>query len=565
MKPLRPALVIASLLLSVLGACGDIEAEYQAYLNRADRSNPNVIDPDAARGKGVVADIRGQHIFNVDLKPIGAIKLRLRVSIREFVELEGGRARVEGDFRLADADPDRFEPGPDSPPLATFTSEIEEDGYLEIDLGRVYVPAALSPIPETAVDVVLRFKAIIVSADEICGFIDDPESVVIAPAPFVLVGTTFGSARWNPDGSQPPRIPETCPFPLGIPTGPPPEPTDPEDLRPPGIETPFGQPSDIGGRFFMRAAVAGSNLVLDFILDTTIETHESDPPADCRRIGRGTSQYVRAELRTFTNDDRYGPEDPPVGRFCSQISERGLFNALVRGIVAPSSLGEVNGDIALSAVIVDQDTFCATAAGTVTRPLSLNLAGSTAGFVRMAEDAWELPASPLAACPPVLAPPPPPLPQTGVREDLTGRWFFEVRSFESTTPEQVVFQYVGDLRSLRDEDNPDALVVDALLRRYGNGARPTDPGVGIAFGSVVSPEGQFVLQANGILGQSSSGQAIDGNMAMRLVALSSDVLCGEADGRLFRPFQAPFASFRVVAARLPETVWGEVQQLPSCP
>ncbi|TVR04363.1 MAG: hypothetical protein EA398_02325 [Deltaproteobacteria bacterium] len=575
---MRATVAVCSSLLSFLvvscflaGCGGEIRDDYEAFLQRVDRTNPNVIDGEAARGRGVVADITGQHLLNVDLKPIGSVRLLLRASVLTFEELPEGtpeqpdaRGRITGEFRLAEADPTVFEPR--SEPLATFESYIEEDGFMEINLGRVYVPPSLSPIPDTAVDVVLNFKAVILDEDTLCGYIDDPEVTVISPAPLGLVGTTFGSRRWNPDGSQPPTVPDTCPFSLGLPDGPPPPDVEPGDLVPPGLDTPFGQLADLTGRFFMRAAVAGSPLVLDFILDAVMEEFpEGERPPECRQIAQGSNRVVRAELRTFTNDDRYGPEDPSVGAFCAQVSTSGRFNAVVEGIVAPSSLGEVNADIALSLVTVDADTFCGGAAGTVTTPLSLNLSGSTAGFVRMPDDFWGLPDNPIAGCPPTQADPPGPLDEEGERQDIDGRWFFSIETVGGVGDRAQRFQFIGDLRYFAEEEDDTDAVVDAVIRRFGEGARPTDPAVGFVTGSTVDERGQFTLRINGPLGTDpTTERSVEGNIALRAVIRDADTLCGAGQGRIFRPFQAPFVDWRFTAARLPANVWGEVESLPSC-
>lgn len=561
---LSTALFTLSLL--VVACAGDeILDNYEAFLDRADRSNPNFIDPDAARDKGVLVDITGEHLLNVDLRPIGTVKLRLRASFHTFELQDDGRGFVTGAIRLAEADPAVFTPT--SEPLAEFESYIEPDGFMIIDLGRVYVPAELSPIPDTAVDVNLSFKAVVLSEDELCGYIDDPESNVIAPAPLDLVGTTFGSQRWNPDGSQPATVPETCPFPLGLPEpgagggGP----VDSGSLVAPGIETPFGSFEDISGRFFMRAAVAGSSLVLDFIVDTVLEEHE-EAPADCRKIRGGTDTYVRGELRTYTGDDRYSEADPPVGSFCSQIATNGRLDALVEDIVAPSSLGEVNGDISLSVVIVSEDVFCAAAGGFVSRPLVLDLIGTTVGFVRIDEGLWGEPDEPLAACPPVIADAPDAVEDaSGEPDDIDGRWFLFINGVPASRESELELRAIADLRTVANEGDDDYMIVDSLVRRYGSEAKQTDPAIGFNTGMEVDEDGQFTFNLNGLLGRLDDGSDVEGNIAIRAWAQDEDTLCGIASARIFRPFKAPFATFTVSGRRLPLDVWGEVEAAPDCP
>lgn len=338
-------------------------------------------------------------------------------------------------------------------------------------------------------------------------------------------------------------------------------------LAPPPLDTPFGQLADLTGRFFMRMAVSGSSLVLDYIVDVVMEDLPSgEPPTECTPILRGSNRVVRGELLIFTDDDRYGPDDPPAHVFCSQVSDRGRFNVLIPELVSPSGLGQVSADVALALTTVDQNTFCGDAAGAMTSPLTLNLAGSSVGFVRIPGDFWGLPDEPRRACPATLADPPDPLPIHGQRTNIDGRWFLRVQSLVGTGGPVLTFNYIGDLRYFSGDERDDSPTVDAIIRRYGGNARPTDPAVGLVSGSAVDDRGQFTLLIDGELATDPiQGTSHEGNIALRAVIVDDTLLCGEGRGRIFRPFQAPFVEWKLTAARLPGDLWAEFETLPPCP
>lgn len=564
-------------LLLALPACGD--GPEQAYLDFLDRAERDPPEATVVEITGQVADISGNHLYNVYIRPLGNVFLPLRATFEDFSLQEDGTATVRGAFRLANNPEDFGRPDPVSEPLAVFEAIIEEDGFMDVDLGTVFVPENLSPIEDTSVLVNLRFSIIVIDEDEMCGFVDNEDSVVIEPIGLSLRGTTLGSLRYAEDGTEPPEVPTAC---AGLPEGVEPEPSvgEPGQVRPPTFITRFGQVADIGGRFFMRAQVS-SSLDLRFIMDA--EFIEGPRPEDCRTIAQGLDLWVRAELRSYTDDGLFGPDDPPVGAFCSQISQNGRFNASVPGLRAPSRLGDVDGDIALGGIILDADHLCAFGAGNIREPLRLPLDNTPVGFVRIPEDVWDQPEDAPSSCPDPQADPPEPFEEEGLDLPADGRWYIALRpDAENAEGYETPFAFMVDLTQIDPlpAEGSEAIppsVIDAVVRRFDSeGASPTARALGVVSASQLE-RGQFLFEADGVLNRmrpeptdddpSPSVIASEGTLTFRALRTGEDTLCGVANLRLFRPLQAPFASVRFDGVRLPTRSWEAPDALPTddCP
>ncbi|MFT4704966.1 MAG: hypothetical protein ACI81R_002674 [Bradymonadia bacterium] len=359
-----------------LGACGESAPRetFYDFLGRADRDAGDVGELGLT---GAFVDVRGAYLMNVDLRPLGDVQLELRVTIDRFDELPDGGfgARIGGSFHFPD------EPV-DSPPLATWESEYSRDGRFQLRSGRVRISADRSPIEDTAVDVDFVLDVLVLSEGEFCGQVTDEESVTFAPLILELRGTTFGGRLYDPTGPIPTEVPLRCP---GAPEpegdAGTPDVGDGDVLEAPVELVSEGVRADIGGRYWFATAIPSFPLGLNFIADITYREGDSRAAID------GT-------LRTDTSE----PGAPSAATFSAEVDEVGRFDVVIFGLVAEGTL-TVEADVALAARIVDEDTFCGAADGSVFSPLSISLEGTTFGAVRIADDATEAPDNILTDCP----------------------------------------------------------------------------------------------------------------------------------------------------------------------
>lgn len=379
-------LVGLGLLVALLaGGCGDPGQPFDDFLARADRTPPELPSDGMT---GVLTDIRGDYLYNIALKPLGDVYLRLRVTFTQYdLDENGTGALVAGEFRFPD---ETLE----DTPLASFETSLDSAGHMTIDVGHVRIEADRSPIEDTAVETDFSLDVTVLDTLNMCGAITDDESVVTQPIQLLLKGTTFGGERYGELGQIPVDVPVECPH---VDNGPEPDldagdvddASDAGDLdagdmglQPPDVDLGTGQRADVSGRFWLKAALTGTTLALDLLVDITYHESENGASVD------GSLRSVRAD-----------PGDPAIAQFSEPVDDNGEFSVVVMGLMTDSALGPVEADIALAGIIVDADTLCGEAAGFVTSPLNLNLRGTTFGAVRIPADSTEEPEDAISACP----------------------------------------------------------------------------------------------------------------------------------------------------------------------
>jgi len=372
---------------SVICACSSdaVGDYYFAFLDRADRTPaPLEVPP----GAGVLVDVTGDYLFNIDLggAGLGEVKLELKVTFDTFTLLtdedsDGDAgvpigAIVSGAFRFPDE-------SNDTEPLTTFTDvEVDEFGRMELDLGFVRIEPQRSPIENTAVEVEFKLQVVILDEMRLCGVIDDDTSNVSQPIQILLRGVTFGAQRYESPSDIPTGVASGCPPDFG--GEPEPEPdagtdvgpdveVDPDadgGLTPPDVDLGDGVRADISGAYWMSVGVAGGALSLNFYVDIIYSESDSGEAA------------VIGALR-HTADD---PGAPAIAVFTESVNSNGEFVALVPGLRVPSRLGVVEADVALLGIIRDADFWCGAGAGQVFRPIAIDLDGTRFGAVRLPAD-----------------------------------------------------------------------------------------------------------------------------------------------------------------------------------
>ncbi len=381
--------VLAGAAVAMIAACteaGNCESDYisstgEHYCDFIDRADRSPADADEVVEEGVLIDVTGDYLFNVDLggAGLGDVQLELKVSFTDFRMQDDGTALVDAAFRYPDE-------GPEATPLATSDDvAIASNGRMALDIGEVRVEPERSPIEDTAVEVAFVLQVTILSLEEMCGSVTDDESNVSSPIPIQLKGVTFAAQRYGDAGQIPTNVPNRCPqgvgggddvgvpdagmdagFPdiggddISIPDG---------GLVPPDEPLPTGSRADITGRYWMSVGIAGGALSLDFIADT-------------RYVEGGGSAAVDGALRHVKAEGG----DTAVATFTTPVTEGGVFDVIVYGLTAESTIGDVLADVALRAVILDEDTWCGVADGAVSQPITVNLAGTTFGAVRVPDD-----------------------------------------------------------------------------------------------------------------------------------------------------------------------------------
>ena len=325
--------------------------------------------------EGRLVDVRGDWLFNIYLLPLGEVFLELRTTFRTFeLNQSGDLANITGEFRMANVPAD-------SPPLATFSTQLGEDGRMVISTGRVVVPGELSPIPNTEVDTEFSLSVIVVDDGLMCGSIEDEESVVYAPRNFPLLNTIFGARPYSEDGTQPTDVPDRCPA-VEI--------VDPnqdagndgdagpvdctETLAPPLEDLGTGERTDVSGRFFFETNLLSGATQIGLIMDTVY-----------RESADG------ATLDGFIRSPALDPLEPAIAGFSTTVDDNGEFGLVICDLVTESSLGEVRADIALQGIIKDGDTLCGVGDGEAYSPLALPLDDATWGAIRIEDDAFEAP------------------------------------------------------------------------------------------------------------------------------------------------------------------------------
>ncbi len=375
-SPLLQIVAAVSAVLVFASACEDAPLEiYNDFVDRTatERTGGTSFSYDDLEGR--LVDVRGDWLFNIYLLPLGDVLLELRTTFITFqLNDTGDIADITGEFRMANAPVD-------SPPLASFTTQLTEDGRMEIATGRVLVPGELSPIPNTEVDTDFTLSVIVIDNGFMCGSIQDEDSVVYAPRNFPLINTIFGAQPYSDDGTQPTEVPDRCPA-VDI--------VDPnqdagndgdagtgdctETLAPPIEDLGEGVPTDVSGRYFFEANLLSGATQIGLIMDTVY-----------RETGDG------ATLDGFIRSPAQGPLQPAIASFSTTVDDNGEFGLVICDLVTESSLGEVRADIALRGIIKDSDTMCGVGDGEAYSPLALPLDGATWGAIRIDDDAFEAP------------------------------------------------------------------------------------------------------------------------------------------------------------------------------
>ena len=238
--------------------------------------------------------------------------------------------------------------------------------------------------------------------------------------------------------------------------------------------------------------------------------------------------------------ERQDPEvDPPLLTTTTLVGEDGTFEFVISPLVLGTDVvntdDPVHADVTLISRTIGPDTWCGGAVGTVTSPLTLDLAGSS--FSAHRDDGTLVSADLPSRCLDVEEPPPPDAgvgtdageaarpeaPELGVvgqRRDISGHWLFRA-SVRGVPLDLWVSLVYGE--------GPDEATLDGAIRRATD--PPGSPAL-TTFSTAVSPEGVFEVWLPGFRLEAAITVAGD---ILLVGAIVENALCGGVAGALTMP------------------------------
>lgn len=303
---------------------------------------------------------------------------------------------------------------------------------------------------------------------------------------------------------------------------------------------PPGALHDLSGRWLMRLLLAGG-LDLGLKLRIRMVLGQTPPPIEI--------DFWPARIDDATT--------PPAFSAAGTVGADGSFEVvidpLVLGPEATPSGRPIRARLALSTRTLAADELCGEASGSVTEPLSLDLAGSTfharrdeAGSLALADLLTQCPSGPAR---PTTPPAPPPAgPERPAAPDLSG---------VSTRLADVSGDYyfsallagVVPLQAhLRLAYRPGATggAIDGVLMRLADA-----PGAPAAatFSAAVDASGRFEIWLPDFRGQRPDGVTVEATLLLATGILDADRICGLGAGTVRAPLMLDLAGTTFHAAR----------------
>jgi hypothetical protein len=320
-----------------------------------------------------------------------------------------------------------------------------------------------------------------------------------------------------------------------------------------GVEVVQSQLADLSGRWLLHALLAGG-LDLGLRVELSMDTAQTPIP-----------MHARMWLATGNP-----ATDPPLVETHTTVAADGTFTLDAEPLVlAPGSTPGLNvavtANVVLAASTQSATSWCGTASGNVTQPLSLDLAGSTFA-ARPDSRSLQLTEVPQSCFPKdtsgvVMPAPKPPAPDLSsvpsVNADLSGNWIINA-NLAGSLPLQLWAELVytpagtpdGGLTALPDGGVAGSL--DGALRRA------TDPPGSLALASFttqVTSDGRFQVWLPTLLvGQTQA------SVLLVAATRSADVFCGAGAGQVQKPIQLDLVGTTFGAVR-----WTPGTPLPASP
>ena len=367
--------------------------DYQAYLERADRTRPDA-GADMGGPVGAFADVTGNWFLRADLT--AGLDLGLRVRLCAFKA-----SATEADWERCD---------PLTAPGKLMVRLWLEKQRIGVDRPLVETESIVNARGEFVLRAEpLRLPAELVGSEIVAQVIMDAHTTpdgawcgdahgdVTQPPGLEIDGSTFAGTRDPDQTAMHFDVPFACAPeakpPTGTDAGPDAGPAA-SDARPTGDTGPVRPESpdlsempsiaaDLTGHWLVTARLA-NGLALQLWLSL---------------VYAGGAEGGTLDGAIHRTQDL--PGTPAAATFTTSVTPDGRFELWLPEFSMRTSLGQLHADILLAAATVDAEVFCGEGAGIVNRPLSTPLAGSTFGARRFVPGTPPTPAAEsLDACPP---------------------------------------------------------------------------------------------------------------------------------------------------------------------
>jgi hypothetical protein len=376
-------------LLATGGCLGNPRQDYNDFLNRADRSQPD----GGTTAQSHLEDLTGLWFVNSLLA--GGINLALRMQFTMDVNATPItlKAKIWLDTQTIN-----------DPPVLETQTTVNADGTFILRAEPLQLGPDQLPV-DTTVDASVILAVLTLSKDAWCG---TATGSVAQPLMLDLGGSTFSAMRDDDQMLTKADVPEMCPAGTGgtmdggpvdgggggdLGDGGPVEPMAPDLSAVPSVV------ADISGQWYLNAKLAG-NLPLPLWLTlvyipVTPPTPDGGvgpdggtpdggtPPADVATGGDGgPPPNVSGSLDGTIRSATAHPGTPALASFSTTVDLQGRFQLWIPDFEATTGLGPVKASILLVGATQSMDSFCGAGAGNVTKPIMLDLTGTTFGAVR---------------------------------------------------------------------------------------------------------------------------------------------------------------------------------------
>ncbi|NVB36673.1 hypothetical protein G6O69_02440 [Pseudenhygromyxa sp. WMMC2535] len=368
------ALGILALALLTTG-CPDPEARFNEFLDATedDRikdeggTEDGGEDDSGDSGEEGLTDMSGTYLFALVTTLDPETPLQFVTTIDMVVADDGQSATADFSFQPlsldvgAKTEPREFV----GDPLVYTDVSFDADGNYELDMGNVQVSGEANPITGSDIEATLQVIGEIVHARAFCG---ELTGEVTSPLTYDLAGSTFAAIMLDDDGSDPASLPTEFPYRC--------------DMVPPA------DPSlpDISGDFLFALVTT-----LDPETPLQFATHVDFSYAADGASGTAEFCFQPLSLDVGAKTEPREFVDEPLCYSDIAVDEAGAFEidmgtVQVSGEANPITGSDIEATLVVSGDIVHVDAMCGELSGEVTSPLTYDLAGSTFGAMRLADD-----------------------------------------------------------------------------------------------------------------------------------------------------------------------------------
>jgi hypothetical protein len=346
-----------------------LEATKDERLDAGGDGDPGDGDPGDGDGdpdeSPIPADLDGTYLFALETSLGPDLPLQFVTTISNTVIAEDGSGAT-ADFSFQPLTLNQGEsliPRECLAEMLTFEDvAFDAEGNFEIDMGLVMVSGVANPVTGGDIEATILVMGHIVHDTAMCG---EFSGMLMSPLEYDLAGSTFAAIKLDDNGCMPETLPVSFPYKCDM--VPPPDAPDYSGYYLFALETSLGPdlPLQFVTTVVYTAAEDGSGLVDLSFQPLSLNQGETMIPRE----------YIGEPL-VF--------EDIPVTPEGTFDVDMGLV--MVTGAANPVTGGDIEATILVHAEIRDEDHMCGEFEGMLMSPLEYDLAGSTFGAMRLADD-----------------------------------------------------------------------------------------------------------------------------------------------------------------------------------